>query len=234
VIAIRKLSRIGEFEEAVAVQAEVWGFDPLNLVPGQFFVVADIVGGQVLGAFEGSRMIGFLLSVPGLKPGNRGFLHSHMLAVLPPYRNQGIGRLLKLAQREDALARGIDLVEWTFDPLELKNAFFNIEKLGAIARRYVVNQYGMTTSHLHSGLPTDRLVAEWWVARAGEAREAQVEARVEVPCEIAGLRRSDPERAREIQRRIGAEFEELFGRGLAVVRFERSEDKGTYLLGRWQ
>ncbi len=74
-----------------------------------------------------------------------------------------VGRLLKLKQREDALARDIELVEWTFDPLELRNAYFNIEKLGAVVRRYVLNQYGTTSSHLHGGLPTDRCIAEWWI-----------------------------------------------------------------------
>ncbi len=86
-----------------------------------------------------------------------------MLGVVDDYRNAGVGRRLKLAQREEALARGIDLVEWTFDPLEIKNAFFNIERLGAIVRRYVQNQYGITASPLHGGLPTDRCVAEWWL-----------------------------------------------------------------------
>ena len=87
-----------------------------------------------------------------------------MMGVLPEYRNRGVGRLLKLAQRDDAIKTGINLIEWTFDPLELKNAFFNIERLGAIVRRYVPNQYGTTTSHLHGGLPTDRCVAEWHVS----------------------------------------------------------------------
>ena len=87
-----------------------------------------------------------------------------MLGVLPEYRDAGVGRMLKLEQREDALARGIELIEWTFDPLEIKNAYFNMERLGAIVRRYVRNQYGTTTSHLHGGLPTDRCIAEWWIA----------------------------------------------------------------------
>ena len=86
-----------------------------------------------------------------------------MLAVLPEYRNRGIGKMLKIAQREDALARGIDLIEWTFDPMEVKNAYFNIERLGAIVRRYTPDFYGSSTSPLHGTLPTDRLHAEWWL-----------------------------------------------------------------------
>src|SRR5260221_7158871 len=86
-----------------------------------------------------------------------------MLAVRQQYRNGGLGRRMKLYQREEALDRGFELMEWTFDPLEIKNAYLNIERLGAIARRYNVNQYGITSSPLQGGLPTDRLVAEWWM-----------------------------------------------------------------------
>src|SRR5208283_845949 len=101
---------------------------------------------------------------PGIKPGPKTYLHSHMLGVLPEYRDAGIGRTLKLTQRDEARARGIDLIEWTFDPLEIKNAFFNIERLGAIVRRFVLNQYGTTSSPLNAGLPTDRCTAEWWIS----------------------------------------------------------------------
>ena len=105
-------------------------------------------------------MAGFVLAYPGIRDG-RPYLHSHMAAVLPEFRDLGIGRRLKLVQREDALARGIPLIEWTFDPLQTKNAYFNICRLGAVARRYLTDVYGSTSSPLHAGLPTDRLVAEW-------------------------------------------------------------------------
>jgi len=108
------------------------------------------------------ELVGFALAIPGLRNGHR-YLHSQMLAVRQAYRNGGLGRRMKLYQRDDALARGIELMEWTFDPLEIKNAYLNIEKLGAIARRYNVNQYGITSSPLQGGLPTDRLIAEWWM-----------------------------------------------------------------------
>jgi predicted GNAT superfamily acetyltransferase len=166
VIQIRKLTELDEFRGAVQLQKVIWGFDDIDLLPLRFFVVASRVGGQVLGAFDGESMIGFCLGIPGVKPGGHAYLHSHMLGVLPEYHNLGVGRRLKLRQREDALARGIPLIEWTFDPLELKNAFFNIERLGAIVRRYSVNQYGDTSSPLHGGLPTDRCYAEWWIGSA--------------------------------------------------------------------
>src|SRR3712207_6635895 len=121
--------------------------------------------------------------------------------------------MLKEAQKNDALARGISLIEWTFDPLELKNAYFNIQRLGAVVRRYVLNQYGTTTSHLHGGLPTDRCVAEWHldsprVQTMLDGREAacEITERISVPNDIADLRLADPERARQIQRTISDSF----------------------------
>ena len=221
-ISVQPLTTVEEFREALALQQAIWGFSDAELLPARMFVVASKIGGQVLGAFDGARMIGFCVAMPGLKPGGGGFLHSHML---------------KLEQRQDALARGVDLVEWTFDPLELKNAYFNLERLGAIVRRYVPNQYGITASPLHGGLPTDRLVAEWWLGTrwvettlSGERVRPPVERRIEVPADIERLRREAPKQAREIQKAAGESFAECFERGLAVIGFERA---GTYLLGRW-
>src|SRR6202043_2282733 len=110
------------------------------------------------------RMVGFCIAIPGIKAGAKSYLHSHMLGVMKEYRDAGLGRRMKLAQRDSPLRQGVDLIEWTFDPLEIKNAYFNIERLGAIVRRFVRNQYGTTTSHLHGGLPTDRCVAGGWIA----------------------------------------------------------------------
>ena len=240
-IELRPLTESRQFQEAVALQKSIWGFIDVELLPVRLFVVAIKVGGQAFGAYEGAAMVGFLLAIPGLKAGGKSYLHSHMLGVLPEYRNRGVGRMLKLKQREDALARGIDLVEWTFDPLELKNAFFNMERLGAIVRRYVENQYGTTTSPLHGGLPTDRCVAEWWLASphasailAGQPPARAVEERIDVPADIDGIRREDPKRARQIQRSLGERLTSCFDRGLAVVGFERSAGAGTYLMGKWK
>jgi predicted GNAT superfamily acetyltransferase len=240
--AIRALITHEEFAEAVRLQQRIWGFEDIELLPVRLFVVATRVGGQAIGAFDGERMIGFCVAIPGLKPGGQPYLHSHMLGVLPEYRNLGIGRLLKLAQRQDALARGIELIEWTFDPLEIKNAHFNVERLGTVVRRYVLNQYGRTSSHLHGGLPTDRCVAEWWVAgrrvetvlAGGDPTRPPVEERIAVPAEIDAIRRDEPAQAREIQAAISERFLECFERGLAVIGFERSERAGTYLLGQWE
>ncbi len=145
-----------------ALHREVWSYSDADLIPVRLFVVASKIGGQVMGAFDGKELAGFALALPATRNGHL-YLHSQMLAVRQQYRNAGVGRRLKLFQREEALSRGIELMEWTFDPLEIKNAYLNIEKLGAIARRYNVNQYGVTSSPLQGGLPTDRLVAEWWM-----------------------------------------------------------------------
>ncbi|HYL72936.1 MAG TPA: acetyltransferase [Bryobacteraceae bacterium] len=241
-IEIRALTTHPEFEEAVRLQQEIWGFEEIELLPLRLFVVATKVGGQAFGAFDGKRMIGFCLAIPGLKAGGKSYLHSHMLGVLPEYRDAHVGRRMKLAQRDEALSRGIDLVEWTFDPLEIKNAYFNMERLGAIVRRYVLNQYGTTTSHLHGGLPTDRCIAEWWIGSprakaivAGQRFERNpVEMRISIPADIAEIRTTDPKRAREIQHRASEEFRAGFDRGLAVIGFEKSPEAGTYLLGKWE
>lgn len=240
-IEIRQLEMREEFDLAVKLQRDIWGFEEVDLLPLRLFVVASKIGGQVLGAFAGSTMVGFCLCIPGLKRGTKPYLHSHMMGVAPEYRDVGLGRALKLKQREYALAAGLDLIEWTFDPLEVKNAFFNIERLGAIARRFVHNQYGTSTSPLHGGLPTDRLVAEWWIrservcAAVGATQypRPRVEARISVPLDIGELRVKDKNRARDIQARIGSEFDEGFMANLAVIGFEKTAESGIYLLGKW-
>jgi predicted GNAT superfamily acetyltransferase len=216
------------------------------------FVTATKIGGQVFGAYDGARMAGFCLAIPGIKSAagaksrtkgdleikeNQSYLHSHMLGVLKEYRDAGVGRMLKLEQRTDALTRGIQLIEWTFDPLEIKNAYFNIERLGAIVRRFVLNQYGTTSSKLHGGLPTDRCVAEWQLASPrvkaildAHAPERLPEAaRVSVPSAIYQIKDTDPAQAREIQKRVSERFLENLLRGLAVTRFERTPEAGSYI-----
>ena len=240
-IEVRALSGHAEMLQAVRLQQQIWGFEEIELIPLRLFVVATKVGGHAFGAFDGKRMTGFCLAIPGIKSGLKIFLHSHMLGVLPEYRNAGVGRMLKLAQRDDAISRGIELIEWTFDPLEIKNAYFNMERLGAVVRRYVLNQYGMTSSHLHGSLPTDRCTAEWWIKSprvaaivAGQPFDrGPITARIAVPSEIASLRTKEPERARAIQKQVSEQFQSCFDCNLAVVGFEKSEAAGTFLLAPW-
>src|SRR6185369_14484012 len=120
VIQIKQLFTLDEFTGVLYLQKSIWGFDDIELLPLRFLVVVTKVGGHVFGAYDGSEMVGFCFAIPGVKTGGQPYLHSHMLGVLPRYHNAGIGRRLKLTQRHEALSRGIGLIEWTFDPLELK------------------------------------------------------------------------------------------------------------------
>ena len=224
-INIQPLTNEGQFRDAVELQKTIWGFEDIELLPVRFFVVATKVGGQALGAFDNGRMVAFCMAIPGLKPGGKSYLHSHMLGVLPEYRNFGLGRRLKLRQREDAIAAGIELIEWTFDPLEIKNAYFNIERLGAVVRRYVRNQYGTTTSHLHAGLPTDRCTAEWWIT-SERVRQVIAGEAVSKPPIVARIQVSADGDRRKSQAEMADQFEAAFERGLAVVGVEG----GAYLL----
>jgi predicted GNAT superfamily acetyltransferase len=242
-IVIRKCHDLEELRTAVALQKEVWNFTDAELVPLRLFVVAEKVGGQVIGAFDGAEMVGFALSVPGLRDGHP-YLHSHMLAVRQTYRNDGLGRRIKLFQREEAIERGFELIEWTFDPLEIKNAYLNIEKLGAIVRRYTINQYGITTSPLQGGLPTDRLIAEWWLKSKrvqkllsdGSLPPVQATKRISVPAAIYEWKASPDtrSRAKEVQETNRQQFLEAFAERLAVLGYERDpEGNGKFLLGHW-
>ena len=154
-IQVRKCGTLEEFHRCVELQRQIWGEADLEVEPVTMFVVAAHTGGQVLGAFENGRMIAYTLAIAGLQD-HVPYLHSHMTGVLSDYRDRGVGRMLKLFQREEALSRGIRLIQWTFDPLELRNAHFNLNRLGAISRQYLPNLYGTTTSPLHRGLATDR------------------------------------------------------------------------------
>jgi predicted GNAT superfamily acetyltransferase len=242
-VELRRCHGIEEFRACVALQKEVWNFTDAELVPLRMFVVADKVGGQVMGAFDGGVMVGFALSVPGTRTGHV-YLHSHMLAVRKDHRNSGLGRRLKLMQREDAMTRGIELIEWTFDPLEIKNAYLNLEKLGAISRRYNINQYGITSSPLQGGLPSDRLIAEWWLKskrvetllEKGKNPAIQAESSISVPAQIYDWKAAAETRAKaqQVQERNREQFLRAFSHGLAVLGYERdAESNGKFLLGRW-
>ena len=159
-IIVRKCESLDEFHRCVDLQREIWGEADLEVEPATMFVVAAHTGGEVLGAFDGDRLVGYTLAVVGLRD-RVPYLHSHMTGVHSEYRDCGVGRMLKLFQRNEALGRGIRMVQWTFDPLELRNAHFNLNRLGAICREYQPNLYGVTTSPLHRGLETDRLLVEW-------------------------------------------------------------------------
>ena len=237
-IIVRHCRTLEEFEACLQIERTVWAAADIDLVPLPIFVVMAHTGGQVLGAFDGGRMVGFTLAFPAYQNG-RLLLHSHMTAVVEGYRDKGVGRRLKLFQREDALSRGIELVEWTFDPLELKNAYFNLERLGAVVREFLPNAYGITTSPLHAGMPTDRLMAQWWlrsrrveerVAAAPKRERSSRLERIAVPRNIGELKETKPEEAIRVQASVRRQFLEWLGRGYVVTGIEMGEEAGTYLL----
>lgn len=238
-IVIRHCHGIEEFEACITVERAVWQSSDIDVVPVPLFVIASETGGHVLGAFHGKNLVGFTMAIAGWRA-RKPFLHSHMTAVLDGYRDRGVGRRLKLFQREDALARGIALVEWTFDPLVTKNAYFNFMRLGAIARRYLPNAYGITTSPLHGSLPTDRLVAEWHlrsdrVRRALTGRQASAlpskkAVRITVPSNLERQRSSDPAPALQIQSEVRAQFMKWLGKGYAATGVQPREGGLDYIL----
>ncbi len=272
-IRIRPCAGLDEMEACVRLQIEIWGYDPNDVIVRRVFMLAQKIGGQVIGAFEtgneetrergnkwaegqggatdgefekgGETLVGFALSLPGVKTGDgepRAYLHSHMLAVEESYRNRGLGAQLKLEQRRDALSRGIRHMEWTFDPLEIKNAFLNIHRLGAIARSYRTNFYGVSSSRLQGGLPTDRLLAEWELdsPRVQAILEGRplagpvVEQRIRVPASIYQWKASEAERERAlaVQLENRRKFQEAFSLGLAVTGFSLdAEGTGVFELG---
>ena len=279
-IVIRECRGFEELQACVDLQIEVWGYSDGDVIPRRVFLVAQKIGGQVIGAFDteigkqvsgfrdqvsggggleadgfdgdASCLIGFAFGLPGAKTGAKSrsgrpetYLHSHMLAVREGYRNQKIGAKLKLAQREDALRRGFTRMEWTFDPVEIKNSFLNIHKLGAVVRNYEENFYGVSSSRLQGGLQTDRLLAEWWldsprVEAALEGRaswdEAECREELRIPAEIYAWKAEDADRhlAVEVQRENRARFQRAFAEGLAVIGFTRdAKGDGIFHLGRW-
>ncbi|RXS98048.1 GNAT family N-acetyltransferase [Silvibacterium dinghuense] len=235
-----------ELDACVALQVETWGYADGDVIPRRSFTVAQAIGGQVIGAFdlsltgkaEAKSLAGFAMAMPGVHPDASGepeaYLHSHMLAVRAAYRNDGMGRRLKLFQRKEALSRGIRNMEWTFDPLEIKNAFLNIHRLGAIVRRYIPNFYGVSSSRLQAGLPSDRLVAEWYldsprvIATLGGVNLPTNDAAetIVVPRAIGEWKSAADslDRAQKVQEENRGRFLDAFSRGLAVVGFERSEN----------
>lgn len=260
-VLIRTCKGFEELDACVHVQIDVWGYSDGDVIPRRVFTVTQKIGGQVLGAFDitdgrsdiSESLVGFAMALPAVRQGAtpQPYLHSHMLAVRPEYRNSGIGRRLKLAQREDAIARGFQLMEWTFDPLEIKNSFLNIHRLGAIVRRYTPNFYGVSSSRLQGGLPTDRLHAEWWMrserveAILSDASAAKsdvwqtnlIQETITIPHQISKWKLSEEDQpcALSTQTENRRRFESAFARGLAVIDFRTDENgNGIFGLGQWQ
>jgi predicted GNAT superfamily acetyltransferase len=236
-LTVRACHSHADLRLCVDLQRRVWGFEDEDVVPAAIFVVALHTGGHVYCSYpehDGDRPVGFALAFSAEHHDGRRFWHSHMVGVLPEYQNKGVGRLLKLHQRDEALRLGIPVIEWTFDPLEVRNAYFNVARLGAIIRRYIPDCYGGSSSPLHGSLPTDRLVAEWHLrsthvedALAGRDRTRDGAIRIPMNSRIRELQHSDREK---IQADLRLQFADLFSRNYAVTGFRRGDEICEYVL----
>jgi len=166
VIEVRRLKDPEEYRMVTEAEVSVWGvIDYTSVVAHHVLIAADRRGGLVLGAFEKDtgRMVGFVFGFPAISPDGKLYHYSHMTGVVPEYRYKGLGYILKLMQREYVLKQGLDLIAWTYDPLQSPNARFNIGKLGVIVRKFYINYYGELRDSINIGMPTDRFEAEWWI-----------------------------------------------------------------------
>lgn len=234
--SIRQCDTFADFTQCIDLQREVWNFADIDITPLRALIITLNSGGFTLGAFDGPKLLGFAHTLAAIDSESEPYFYSHMLAVKPDLQNSGIGMHLKFAQREFALRRNIPLMVWTFDPLQSRNAYLNIIKLGGVVRTYKPNYYGnFSSSTLHQGLDTDRLLVEWWlddprVAQIAESgapapsRSETIEAEVEVPFDLDRLKAQDLDLAREWQRKIRDSFSHHLSRGLYCAGFSRGTD----------
>lgn len=241
---IRECNTIAEFAQILPCQQAIWGYSDLEAYPLRLFVNLRNTGGSVLGAFTSkNELAGYVLSMPAWNEHGR-YYHSIALGVKQQHENQGLGKALKLAQRQTAIAEGIDLIKWTFDPLKAKNAYLNIVRLGAIIRRFEPNFYGPVDSTLQRGLPSDRLIGEWHLksnrvrrALAGHSTRSpkkKAAAEVVVPANFENLLRMNREYAIALQRFIAAEFTKHFKAGLQVTWLEQDKKETRYILDPYE
>ncbi len=240
---IRECTTIEEFDGCLALQREAFGLPDLELSPRRHLIVSRQAGGWTLGAFAADRMVGFVHHLAAVR-GNEIFGYSHMMAVARDYQNKGVGARLKWAQRERALSEGRKLIKWTWDPMQARNAHFNLNRLGATVETYAANFYGIDYSADASltdriGLPSDRLFATWQLdservsALASGSTMSLGGTRVgsvSIPSQWNALVKSDPKRALEEQARVREEFTKAFEQGLVCAGFERGETQSKYLL----
>ncbi len=241
-IEISEVTSSEDLKACVELQRKVFGLPDIEISPIRHLIVTKNAGGFILAAFHAGKIVGFVLSVPMFKGKERAF-YSHMTAVDHSYQNLGIGAKLKWAQRERALQEGIKYIKWTFQPVQARNAFFNLERLGAIVTTYAPNFYGYDYIFIEGrqtkyGIESDRLFAEWHLespkVMALSRGEKFVETKpvvqtVSIPPNWDRLLKENPEQAIAEQRRIRKEFEKAFAQGLVCRGFERSELEPKYL-----
>lgn len=237
-VSIRQIETIAELRAVEELQKEVWGIPDIDVVPLTQLIAAKAAGGVLLGAFDGHTLVGFVYGFVAEEDGEMAH-HSHMLAVKNAYRNFNLGYKLKLAQREEVLAQGINLITWTFDPLQSLNAYFNFTKLGVICDRYMINFYGEEASSFLHQSGTDRFWVKWLltsdrVVKRLNSAKVQLEnpsdkLLVEIPGDVNVL---SNEGAWEWRQQTQREFTEALEAGYVVRDFYREDKKGIYILGR--
>jgi predicted GNAT superfamily acetyltransferase len=248
-IDIRECTTVEEFDQCVRLQREAFGLPDLELSPRRHLIVARSAGGFTLGAFDGGRMVGYVLNQIAVRRSHGAGAeetcgYSHMMAVAKEYQNRGVGARLKWAQRARVVAEGRRFIRWTWDPVQSRNAHFNLNRLGVVVRRYAENYYGTDYSTVTGkfgeplGLDSDRLVAEWELdsprveaLARGEAPEPLGEpaASVAIPTNWGALVREDPASAREELLRVRTEFQAAFAAGLVCSGFQRDTSAPRYL-----
>jgi predicted GNAT superfamily acetyltransferase len=244
-IHIRDCTTLEEFDRCIALQREAFALPDLEISPRRHLVVTRRAGGWTLGAFAGQEMVGFVHHLVAVHDVNEIIGYSHMMAVAGDYQNRGVGARLKWAQRARALSEGRKLIKWTWDPMQARNAHFNLNRLGVIVRSYGENFYGTdyitmpreTTEGVH--LDSDRLFADWHldskrVAALAEGQTSDPDiapaATIEIPPDWPALIRGDAAAARREQLRVRAQFQESFAAGLVCAGFARDDTKPRYLL----
>ncbi|HEY0004254.1 MAG TPA: GNAT family N-acetyltransferase [Pyrinomonadaceae bacterium] len=246
-IEIRECATIEEFDECVRLQREAFGLPDIELSPRRHLIVSRKAGGWTLAAFDRGRMVGFVHQMAAVRDRDLLTGYSHMMAVARDYQNRGVGARLKWAQRARALEEGRTLINWTWDPMQARNAHFNLNRLGAVVRSYAVNFYGTDYITLGQadlegrglGIDSDRLFADWDLnskrvaeLASGQSPTLMEEARaaIEIPPDWSGLLRIDAAAARREQLRVRAEFEQAFAAGLVCAAFARDAEHPRYLL----
>ncbi len=242
-LAVRECTTVEDFDECVRLQREAFGLPDLELSPRRHLIVVRGAGGWTLGAFAGARLVGFVLTQVAAR-GRELYGYSHMMAVAKDYQNRGVGARLKWAQRERALEEGWRFVKWTWDPVQSRNAHFNLNRLGVVVRSYAANFYGTDYSTATGefgkplGLDSDRLVAEWALSSPrvealarGQAPEpsGRAESAVEIPPHWGALLKEDPAAARRELLRVREECRKAFASGLVCAAFERDPSRPRYL-----
>jgi predicted GNAT superfamily acetyltransferase len=245
-ITIRECATIDELDSCVRLQRDVFKLPDLEISPRRHLIVSRQAGGWTLGAFANDRLVGFVHNLAGVRSGNEVFGYSHMMAVDPDFQNQGVGAKLKWRQRERAMAEGRNFIKWTWDPMQARNAHFNLNRLGVTVADYAPNFYGTDypapspAEANGPGLDSDRLFAQWQlrsprvVALANGVAREEIETTpattIEIPADWNKLCAENPVQARAQQLRVRAEFQAAFAAGLVCAGFDRSLQLPSYLL----